>query len=86
VNPDDARRLAPHIEKLGPDALLRPAGSFAATGDDPIFDLGGNVAEWAVSQDGVGKPFGYSADRPADPKLLTPPRPDFIGFRVVREP
>jgi dipeptidyl aminopeptidase/acylaminoacyl peptidase len=85
VNPDDARRLAPHIQTLGLGSLLRPVGSFPGAGDDPVFDLGGNVAEWVVSKDGKGRPVGYSADCPADRKSTMPPRPDYVGVRVVRE-
>ncbi len=85
VNLDDARRLAPSIEALGPGALLHPVGSFPGDGDDSIFDLGGNAAEWVTTKDGAGKALGGSADRPSDPKSPTPPRTDYIGFRVVRE-
>ncbi len=83
VNPDDASRLASLVEGLGPGALLKPVGSSPGQGDDPIFDLGGNVAEWVVTKDGQGKPLGGSADRPADPAADAKPRPDYIGFRVV---
>ena len=87
VNADDARRLAASIEQLGPGALLKPAGSFEGDdeGEEPIFDLGGNVAEWVVAADGSGKVLGGSADRPADKKCNIAPRPDYIGFRVVAE-
>jgi dipeptidyl aminopeptidase/acylaminoacyl peptidase len=85
VNDDDAQRLAPLVDKLAPDTLLKPAGSFAGTGDDAIYDLGGNVAEWVVAKDGTGKALGGSADRPADAKAKLDPRPAYIGFRIVRE-
>ncbi|MGA9593724.1 MAG: hypothetical protein WBS18_11550, partial [Candidatus Acidiferrales bacterium] len=67
--------------------LLREVGSFAPDSDDdrePIFDLGGNVAEWVVAADGTGKTLGGSADRPADPEAryrLADPK--YTGFRVV---
>ncbi|MCS7023485.1 MAG: prolyl oligopeptidase family serine peptidase [Bryobacteraceae bacterium] len=86
VNPDDAIRLASLLESLGPGALLKPVGSFPGTGQEPAFDLGGNVAEWVVGADGTGKVLGGSADRPADAKSGLRPRPDYTGFRVVREP
>lgn len=85
VNTDDAARLAPLVSGLGPGALLKPVGSFAGSGEDPLYDLGGNAAEWVVTQDGKGKALGGSADRPADAKVQAAPRPDYIGFRVVRE-
>ena len=41
-----------------PRSLLKPVGTFPARQRNgaPIFDLGGNVAEWAVTTDGKGKP------------------------------
>ncbi len=85
VNADDAARLSPLVEKAGPGGLLRPVGSFAGSGDDPVYDLGGNAAEWSVDKDGKGKVLGGSADRPADAKTATAARPDYVGFRVVRD-
>ncbi|MCU0246813.1 MAG: prolyl oligopeptidase family serine peptidase [Bryobacter sp.] len=84
VNVDDARRLASLIEGLGAGALLKPVGSFAGQGEDPIFDLGGNAAEWVETKDGKGKALGGSADRPEDAKSEQTPRADYLGFRVVR--
>lgn len=83
MNSDDARRLASLIDGLG--ALLPPVGSFKGTGDDPLDDLGGTGAEWVTGKDGKPKVLGGSADRAADSKSLTAPRPDYIGFRVVRD-
>jgi formylglycine-generating enzyme required for sulfatase activity len=60
-------------------------GSYAGQGDDPLFDLGGNVAEWVVDAKGAGKVLGGSADRPADVSATVSARPEFTGFRVVRE-
>jgi dipeptidyl aminopeptidase/acylaminoacyl peptidase len=85
VNPDDASRLASLLEGLVPGALLKPVGSTPGKGDDPVYDLGGNVAEWVVTKDGKGKAMGGSADRPVDPKAQVEPRPEYIGFRVVRD-
>ena len=90
VNPEDAKRLEPVLAELGPDSLLKEVGSFRGAGDLAkgealIFDLGGNVSEWAVGSDGQGITIGGSADRPADP--ATQPSVDkisFAGFRVVR--
>jgi dipeptidyl aminopeptidase/acylaminoacyl peptidase len=65
-NPDDAERLLHKAEGLGAGALLREAGqSKPEKGGPAVFDLGGNVAEWAIGKDGVGVLAGGSADRPA---------------------
>jgi formylglycine-generating enzyme required for sulfatase activity len=84
VNFDDAARLEPLVRDAGPGALLKPVGSFPGAGDDPVFDLGGNAAEWIVGKDGKPKVLGGSADMPADAKAPVTTRPDYIGFRVVR--
>jgi dipeptidyl aminopeptidase/acylaminoacyl peptidase len=87
VNPDDAQRLAAKIGDLPGEApLLKEVGSFSGVGDeDLVFDLGGNVAEWAVSKDGKGEVLGGSADRPADPKGCDlPSDPAYVGFRVIK--
>lgn len=89
LNPDDARRLEAEVEALGgPEALLKEAGSFpgaGADGEELVFDLGGNAAEWVAAMDGSGKAIGGSADRPADPKNRPgPASPGCTGFRVVR--
>lgn len=85
VNMDDAKRLASQIDGLGAGALLRPVGSFAGHGEDPVYDLGGNVAEWVTAKDGTGKALGGSADRPADAKSTGTPRVEYVGLRVVRD-
>jgi len=85
LNPDDAGRLASLVEGLGPAVLLKPVGSYAGQGEDPLFDLGGNVAEWVVDAKGEGKVLGGSADRPADASATAAARPEFTGFRVVHE-
>ena len=87
VNPDDAARLEAKFGELGGAApLLKEVGSFKGRGEEElVFDLGGNVAEWAVAKDGKGQVLGASADRPADPKAReAAPAPAYVGFRVVR--
>jgi dienelactone hydrolase len=86
-NPDDAARLAEKTKELGGGApLLNEVGSFKGRGEDElVFDLGGNVAEWAMDKDGKGQALGGSADRPADQKTrAVAPDPAYIGFRVVK--
>jgi dipeptidyl aminopeptidase/acylaminoacyl peptidase len=87
VNPDDAIRLRDKLKELtGQGALLKEVGSFPGVGkEDQVFDLGGNVAEWAVTKDGRGCAGGGSADLPADGKeRRRKPAAEYIGFRVVR--
>jgi len=87
-NPEDAARLHEAAKKLSRGTpLLKEVGSFHGQGKDdekPIYDLGGNVAEWVLTRDGKGKAIGGSADCPADAKANCTPAPDYVGFRVVR--
>lgn len=83
VGPEDAVKLAELVEAFGAESLLLPVGSTRGCGKAAVFDLGGNVAEWCSTPDG-GVALGGSADRPSDPKSPSQPRPEFIGFRVVR--
>jgi len=97
VNPDDAARLEAKIQELGSGApLLREVGGFKGAGEkgeEPIFDLGGNVAEWIVTAGGTGRAVGGSADRAADTRALSAKpgekvapsgaAPAYLGFRVV---
>jgi len=87
-NPEDTARLREKIkELLPPTPLLKEVGSFHGQGKDdeePIYDLGGNVAEWVLTRDGKGKVIGGSADCPADPRSNCTPGPEYTGFRVVR--
>ena len=83
VNPDDAKRLREKIQALGRDSLLKEVGQFKPTGDEGVFDLGGNVAEWVTTEDGKGKLMGGSADQPADAKsTLNKAAEEYRGFRV----
>jgi len=87
-NPEDAALLRAKAKELqGAAPLLKEVGSFRDQGKDdeePIYDLGGNVAEWVLTRDGKGKVIGGSADCPADAKSNCTPAPEYVGFRVVR--
>jgi dipeptidyl aminopeptidase/acylaminoacyl peptidase len=88
-NPEDTARLRVKAKELGDttEPLLKEVGSFAGKGkedEEPIYDLGGNAAEWVLTRDGKGKVIGGSADCPADPKANCTPAPEYVGFRVVR--
>jgi len=87
-NPDDTIRLSETLKELpGRAPLLKPVGTFSGQSSDreqPVFDLGGNVAEWVVTAGGGGKPQGGSADCPSDPRSNCKPAEEYIGFRVVR--
>jgi formylglycine-generating enzyme required for sulfatase activity len=87
-NPEDAARLRDRAKELiGPAPLLKEVGSFRGQGKDdeePIYDLGGNVAEWVLTRDGKGKVIGGSADCPASAEGNCTPAPEYVGFRVVR--
>lgn len=84
INPEDSRKLEAAIKTLGGRApLLKVVGSFpSADARPPIFDLGGNVAEW-TDANGQGRPLGGSADVPAGERRQRAPAPEYIGFRVV---
>ena len=89
LNPDDAQRLEDKIKELPGDApLLREVGSFAAEGDEGeelVFDLGGNVAEWVIATDGTGKDDGWqrrSSVRTAK-RGYRAADAAYTGFRVV---
>jgi dipeptidyl aminopeptidase/acylaminoacyl peptidase len=89
VNPEDAQRLEAKLNELPGNApLLREVGSFVGQGEEGeelVFDLGGNVAEWVVAGDGTGKTAGGSADRALDSKArYRPAGLAYTGFRVVR--
>ncbi len=86
VNPEDAEALREKLRELGEGALIKEVGLGRGTGeDDPVYDLGGNVAEW-VDDDGEGRPSGGSADTPADGKSgASGSAPAYRGFRVVRD-
>ncbi len=83
INPDDRVRLRGKLGELAGQApLLKEVGSFPLRSKEtPLFDLGGNVAEWVTTAK-AGKALGGSADRAADDP--SPAAAAYIGFRVVR--
>jgi len=85
LNPDDAQLLLEEVKKLdGFAPLLLPVDRFQAAGEEMIFGLGGNVAEWAVDEKGQGKITGRCALTPRDPYGTYPSPPlEYVGFRVV---
>lgn len=89
-NLDERRQLEALLADFQPDELLLPVGSRPpAQGQDStdplLYDLDGNVAEWAVGKDGNLQPSGTSAVTVRDPRTNKPsvPPPAFIGLRVV---
>ena len=88
LNPDDAKRLRQKAKELeGTAPLLKPVGSFAGQGqekEEPVFDVGGNAAEWVLTADGKGRTVGGSADCPADARSSCTPEAAYVGFRLVR--
>lgn len=86
-NPDDAESVRAYLEARGL-SLLRPAGSQAPHRDHEdaaaVFDLDGNAAEWAETEDGSGIAAGTSADRSSDE--TGEPSAAYVGLRVVADP
>ena len=83
-NPDDRVRLLEAAKALPGDApLLLPVGSLPGAGDDTVFDLDGNAAEWAVLEDGSGIALGPSADLSSDSRSDIRPSLAYTGLRVV---
>lgn len=89
-NPDDAASIRTVLAERVPGRapLLQPVGSTPGKKDTdrgkPVFDLDGNAAEWAVADDGTGRPIGPSADRSTDPRGDGgEPGAEYVGLRVV---
>jgi hypothetical protein len=88
-NPEDAARLRERSKELGGGApLLEEVGRHPAGGEsDDVYDLGGNVAEWAVGADGKALLVGGSADQPAKMKGRGAGAGEaYRGIRVVAAP
>jgi len=85
-NPTDATELLETAQALpGLSPLLTKVGSFRGKGEGaPVFDLGGNVAEWVVAGDGTGELRGGCAACPVETKEAKPVVPEgYRGFRVM---
>jgi dipeptidyl aminopeptidase/acylaminoacyl peptidase len=88
LNPDDADLLLTKVAELGDGpVLLRPVGEFKPAGEEALFDIGGNAAEWCWDEES-GKPVvrGGCAALPTDERAgdKTPPE-KYIGFRVIKD-
>lgn len=76
--------LREKLDELENVLLVKEAGSFkpAKIGKATVYDLGGNVAEYAVD----GSMYGYSAYDFVDPfSLVIKHAPGFTGFRIVKD-
>ena len=79
INPEDRAKLEPTLKGL---VLLKEVGGFRSDAKADVFDLGGNVAEWA-DDNGKGKALGGSADIAAGERQQRAPAAEYIGLRVV---
>jgi dipeptidyl aminopeptidase/acylaminoacyl peptidase len=85
-NPDEAAELDVKIAELELSGLLlMEVGCRKPVSDELlIFDISGNVAEWAIGHDGEGIIVGASAVTSTDSKgEYKAPRSEYVGFRVV---
>lgn len=82
-NPDDAARIAEALRTVGDAPLLLPVGQLPGSGGDAVFDLDGNVAEWAIDEAGDGVAVGASAERSTDAFGKAAAALAYTGFRVV---
>ena len=90
--PDERAMLESNFQAASPDDLLmevgrRPPLRSEDEGVPLVFDVDGNVAEWAVDKSGAGVAMNASAVTVRDAKSAeeaAPPQP-YIGLRVVRE-
>ena len=90
-SPTDAPALAEKVMALDRDVTIfavgsRPAGT-KKEGERVamLFDVGGNVAELVVAEDGAVVPAGGCAvQSPDDREEATPPPAEYVGLRVVK--
>jgi hypothetical protein len=87
LTPDEVPLILDKASSLDEKGLLlKEAGSFPPVGEPGVWDLAGNVAEWATAEGGTGKAMGLSALSPKDKRCkYGPPHPGYIGFRVIEE-
>lgn len=82
-NPDDTELLAEKITELpGSAPLLKKVGMFNSS--QGVFDLGGNVSEWAIGENGKGVLLGNSADLPAETESKTDAAEAYRGIRIIK--
>jgi dipeptidyl aminopeptidase/acylaminoacyl peptidase len=88
--PDEMPRIQARLDETAPDDLLMPVGSRPpghtdAEGAPLLFDLNGNVAEWARTDEGALRPMNASAVTIHEAKADVQPAPPaaFVGVRVV---
>lgn len=85
INVDDSQEIMARIQKLEESSnLLKPVGSFMPAGDNSIYDLNGNVAEWCIDENNNPLVLGHSAITPVKIKReYKKPDQKYIGFRVI---
>jgi len=85
--PDELEQLQEKIAEIEKTRLLIEAvGSFRPFGDPGVYDLGGNAAEWVVTEGREGRIMGFSAVTSYDKRspYKRPPL-NYVGFRVLEE-
>lgn len=88
VYPGDYINLLKELKRYNQKpVLLKPVGSFPPGdgGKHPVFDLGGNAAEWVTLPGGTGKAAGGSAFTPEDTRSEQKPPLSYTGFRIIEE-
>ncbi|MBL7472676.1 S9 family peptidase [Robertkochia sediminum] len=82
LTPEDAAKLISKVNKAELE-LTKPVGQYKATsvGNALIYDLGGNVSEYAAD----GKSIGFSAYENADQMAQQKWKSKTSGFRVIKE-
>jgi dipeptidyl aminopeptidase/acylaminoacyl peptidase len=85
LNPEDAQLLQAKITEIrGFAPLLLPVDRSLSRGEELVFGLGGNAAEWADDGKGGGKAVGSSAATPVDEVTpWRPPAAEYTGLRVI---